>query len=117
MSNVVTSNVVTSNVVTSNVVTSNVVTSNVVTSGVVTSGVVTSNVVQLQPAGGNGARSRAAADAREAPALTPVPDAIRDAATRDGLDLLKAFFAIDDAAARAALILLAQRLAQSSRKR
>jgi hypothetical protein len=35
-----------------------------------------------------------------------------DAVTREGLDLLKAFFAIDDAAARAALVLLAQRLAQ-----
>jgi hypothetical protein len=72
----------------------------------------TSNVVQLQPAGGNGAR-RATAAAREAPALAPVQDAV----TRDGLDLLKAFFAIDDAAARAALILLAQRLAQNSGKR
>jgi hypothetical protein len=73
----------------------------------------TSNVVQLQPAGVNGARSRAVAAAREAPVITPVPDAI----TRDGLDLLKAFFAIDDAAARAALILLARRLAQNSGKR
>jgi hypothetical protein len=68
------------------------------------------NVVQLQPAGGNGARARATAT-REAPALTP------DAVTRDGLDLLKAFFAIDDAAARAALILLAQQLAGQSDKR
>jgi hypothetical protein len=64
------------------------------------------NVVQLQPAG------RATA-AREAPALNPVPDAI----TRDGLDLLKAFFAIDDAAARAALVVLAQRVAEQSPKR
>jgi hypothetical protein len=72
-----------------------------------------SNVVQLQPAGSNGARTRAAVAAREAPALTPVQDAI----TRDGLDLLKAFFEIDDAAARAALILLARRLAQNSAKR
>ena len=41
------------------------------------------NVVQLQPAGGNGARVRATA-AREAAALTPVPDAnlIRDRAVR-----------------------------------
>jgi hypothetical protein len=72
-----------------------------------------SNVVQLQPAGGNEAHARAVVAAREASALTPVQDAI----TRDGLDLLKAFFAIDDAAARAALILLARRLAQNSRKR
>jgi hypothetical protein len=72
-------------------------------------GNVCSNVVPLAPAGGNAARVRAAA-ARpvEAPALSPGADAV----TRDGLDLLKAFFAIDDAAARAALILLAQRLAQ-----
>jgi hypothetical protein len=78
------------------------------------------NVVQLQPAGG--ARGRATA-AREAPALSPVQlspvqlSPVQDAVTRDGLDLLKAFFAIDDAAARAALVLMAQRLAQQSTKR
>jgi hypothetical protein len=72
-----------------------------------------SNVVQLQPAGSIGARTRAAVAAGDAPALTPTQDAV----TRDGLDLLKAFFAIDDAAARAALILLARRLAQNSGKR
>jgi hypothetical protein len=76
-----------------------------------------SNVVQLQPVGGAGARSRATVAAREAPALTPVQDAVKDAVTRDGLDLLKAFFAIDDATARSALVLLAQRLAQNSGKR
>ena len=70
------------------------------------------NVVQLQSAGRNGGRGGAAA-AREAPAISTVPDAI----TRDGLDLLKAFFAIDDAAARAALVLMAQRLAQHSGKK
>lgn len=64
------------------------------------------NVVQLQPAG-------RATVAREAPALNGVPDSM----TRDGLDLLKAFFAIEDAAARAALVLLAQRLAGHSAKR
>lgn len=67
-----------------------------------------SNVVQLQPA--SGARSRSSV-AREVPAVSPVSDAI----TRDGLELLRAFFAIDDAAARAALILMAQRLAQTKR--
>jgi hypothetical protein len=70
-----------------------------------------SNVVPLQPVGA-GARGSTAA-AQGAPALDPTalhPDAV----TRDGLDLLKAFFAIDDAAARAALVLLAQRLAQQS---
>jgi hypothetical protein len=45
--------------------------------------------------------------------LNGVPDAM----TRDGLELLKAFFAIDDAAARAALVLLAQRLAGQSPKK
>jgi hypothetical protein len=73
------------------------------------------NVVQLQPAGGHGAPGTATV-ARGAPASDPVsfqPDAI----TRDGLDLLKAFFAIEDAAARAALVLLAQRLAGHSVKK
>lgn len=64
------------------------------------------NVVQLQPAG-------RATVAREAPVLNQMPDAL----ARDGLDLLKAFFAIDDVAARAALVLLAQRLAEQSPKR
>lgn len=68
------------------------------------------NVVPLQPA--SGVRGRAP-EAGEVPALNPVADGV----TRDGLDLLKAFFAIDDAAARAALILLAQQLAQHSGKR
>jgi hypothetical protein len=67
--------------------------------------------VQLQPAAGNAARGGATA-AREAPALSQIPDAL----TRDGLDLLKAFFAIDDADARAALVLMAQRLAQHSKQ-
>jgi hypothetical protein len=40
-----------------------------------------------------------------------------DAITRDGLDLLKAFFAIEDAPARSALVLLAQRLAERSPKK
>ncbi len=64
------------------------------------------NVVQLPPAG-------RATIGREAPVLNQMPDAI----TRDGLDLLKAFFAIDDVATRAALVLLAQRLAGQSPKR
>jgi hypothetical protein len=73
-----------------------------------------SNVVPLQPVGSTGVRGSAAA-AQEAAALDAAPFA-PDAITRDGLDLLKAFFAIDDAAARAALVLLAQRLAQSTKK-
>jgi hypothetical protein len=77
-------------------------------------GNVCNNVVPLQPAGSNGTRGSATA-AREVAVVDSVfqPDAV----TRDGLDLLKAFFAIDDAAARAALILLAQRLARSSAKK
>jgi hypothetical protein len=71
------------------------------------------NVVQLQPAGGSGARVGAAGGA---PALDIVPFQ-PDAITRDGLDLMKAFFAIEDAAARAALVLLAQRMAALSPKR
>ena len=73
------------------------------------------NVVQLQPAGGAGASSGATA-ARGSAALDATsfqPETI----TRDGLDLLKAFFAIDDAAARAALVILAQRLAERSSKK
>jgi hypothetical protein len=73
------------------------------------------NVVQLQPAGGNGTRATATA-ARGVPVSDPIPFQ-PDALTRDGLDLLKAFFAIDDAAARTALILLAQRLAEPSPKK
>ncbi|HKD29930.1 MAG TPA: hypothetical protein VKC66_28960 [Xanthobacteraceae bacterium] len=83
-------------------------------SGNVSSGNV-SNVVQLQPAAGNAPRSGAPAAGR-VPALETLPFQ-QDAITHDGLDLMKAFFAIDDAAARAALVLLAQRLAQHSTKR
>jgi hypothetical protein len=73
------------------------------------------NVVQLQPPGGNGARGSATA-ANELPAVDTAP-LQPDEITRDGLDLLKAFFAIDDADARAALVLLAQRIATHSSKR
>jgi len=73
-----------------------------------------SNVVKLQPAGGIGERN----DAATTPGV-PASDATSlpsDAMTRQGLDLLKAFFAIDDDAARAALVILAQRLAAHSSK-
>ena len=73
------------------------------------------NVVQLQPAAGNVPRGGATAAGR-VPALETVPFQ-QDAITRDGLDLMKAFFAIDDAAARAALVLLAQRIAAHSPKK
>jgi len=70
----------------------------------------TGNVVRLQPAGA--ARSVVAQGTAAAEATSFQTDTI----TRDGLDLLKAFFAIDDAAARAALVILAQRLASHSSK-
>jgi len=68
------------------------------------------NVVQLQTAAGR--TLRGAARAREAQRT-----AARDAITRDGLDLLKAFFAIGDAPARAAVLMMAQRLARQPGKR
>jgi len=70
----------------------------------------TGNVVRLQPAGA--AQSVVAQGKAAAEATSFQTDTI----TRDGLDLLKAFFAIDDAAARAALVILAQRLASHSSK-
>ena len=73
------------------------------------------NEVQLQPAAGIGARNSAAA-ARGAPVLD-VTSSQPEAITRDALELLKAFFAIDDTAARAALVILAQRLAEHSSKK
>jgi len=73
------------------------------------------NVVRLQPPGGSGSRNSATA-AQGAPALEAVsfqPDAI----TRDGLDLLKAFFAIGDESARSLLVAMAQKLAALSGKK
>ena len=73
------------------------------------------NVVRLQPFGAIGARNgpTAAPDApaREVPSFPP------EAITRDALELLKAFFAINDTGARAALVVLAQRLAEHSSKK
>jgi hypothetical protein len=71
------------------------------------------NVVELQSVRGNAGGANAAGGAPALDAKPFQPDAI----TRDGLDLLKAFFAIDDAAARAALVLLAQRIAGHSVER
>ena len=73
-----------------------------------------SNVVQLQPSGEVERQNRATL-AQGEPA-SDVTSFQSDTMTRDGLDLLKAFFAIDDAAARAALVILAQRLASHSSK-
>jgi len=71
------------------------------------------NVVQLQPGGGGRGSATATAGV---PALDIAPFQ-PNPITRDGLDLMKAFFAIDDAAARAALVLLAQRIASHSPKK
>lgn len=81
------------------------------------------NVVPLQTAA-NGT-DRPVSGAREA--CRPAPEAIshgagrddrpRDCIARDGLDLLRAFFAIADAPARAAVLLMAQRLASQTGKR
>jgi hypothetical protein len=74
------------------------------------------NVVQLQPSGAIRAGTSATAPRGTAAADT-TSSCQTEAITRDGLELLKAFFAIDDAAARAALVILAQRFAElSSRK-
>jgi hypothetical protein len=70
-----------------------------------------SNVVQLQSARASAGGANAAGGASALEAMPFQPDAI----TRDGLDLLKAFFAIEDAAARSALVLLAQRIASAKR--
>jgi len=74
------------------------------------------NVVRLQPSGAIGARTGATGP-RGAPAADTASSFQAETITRDALELLKAFFAIDDAAGRAALVILAQRLAElSSRK-
>jgi len=82
--------------------------------GPLDSGSACNNVVPLQPAGSNRTRGSTTA-AREVTVLDPAFQ--HDTITRDGLDLLKAFFAIEDAAARAALVLLAKQLAGHSGKR
>jgi hypothetical protein len=72
------------------------------------------NVVRLRPAVGVGVRTIAPSgqDAAAQGARAFQPEAI----TRDGLELLKAFFAIEDPAARAALLAMAQRFAELSSK-
>jgi hypothetical protein len=73
-----------------------------------------SNVVRLQPPAEVERQNHATVALGEP--TSDVTSFQSDAMTRDGLDLLKAFFAIDDAAARAALVILAQRLAAHSSK-
>jgi len=74
------------------------------------------NVVRLQSPGATGARTGATAP-RGAPSTDTASSFQAETITRDALELLKAFFAIDDAAGRAALVILAQRLAELSSKK
>jgi hypothetical protein len=75
-----------------------------------------SNVVVLQPAGGTTGKQSCAKGTQGAPALVQISSE-SDSMTHDGLSLLRAFFAIEDVAARASLIMLAQKLASHAPKR
>jgi len=75
-----------------------------------------SNVVVLQPPGGRTRRRSCAKATQGAPAVVQISSE-SDSMTHDGLSLLRAFFAIDDVAARTSLITLAQKLASHSPKR
>jgi hypothetical protein len=74
------------------------------------------NVVVLQPPGGGGGKHGSAREPQGPRAVDEIA-AQSDAMTHDGLDLLRAFLAIEDAAARASLVILAQRLASAPPKR
>jgi hypothetical protein len=74
----------------------------------------TSNVVVLRPSEhrtGDGAKAT-----QSAPAMAQISSG-PDSLSHDGLDLLKAFFTIEDTTARASLIVLAQKLAAHSPKK
>ena len=75
-----------------------------------------SNVIVLQPPGGRAGKTGCAKATQGAPAVVQISTR-SDSMTHDGLDLLRAFFAIEDGAARASLIMLAQKLAAHSPKR
>jgi hypothetical protein len=75
-----------------------------------------SNVVVLQPAGGRTRKRSCAKGTQGAPAVVQISSE-SDSMTHDGLSLLRAFFAIEDVAARASLITLAQKLASHAPKR
>jgi hypothetical protein len=75
-----------------------------------------SNVVVLQPAGGRTGKRSCAKGTQGTPALVQISSG-SDSMTHDGLSLLRAFFAIEDVAARTSLITLAQKLAAHSPKR
>jgi hypothetical protein len=75
------------------------------------------NVVVLQPPlGGGGGKHGGAKETQGTRAFDEIA-AQSHAMTHDGLDLLRAFLAIEDATARASLVILAQRLASASPKR
>jgi hypothetical protein len=69
-----------------------------------------SNVVLLQPSGHAAGKQVGAKGSQGASAVVEI-SAQSDAMTHEGLSLLRAFLAIEDEAARATLILMAQKLA------
>jgi hypothetical protein len=75
-----------------------------------------SNVVVLQPAGARTGRRSCAKANQSSPALVQISSE-SDLMTHDGLSLLRAFFAIEDAEARTSLVTLAQKLAAHPPKR
>ena len=75
-----------------------------------------SNVVVLQPTGGRTRKRSCAKGMPGAPAVVQIWSE-SDSMTHDGLNLLRAFLAIEDVAARASLITLAQKLASHAPKR
>ena len=75
-----------------------------------------SNVVVLQPAGGTTRKRSCAKGKPGAPAVARISSK-SNSMTHDGLSLLRAFFAIEDVAARTSLITLAQKLASHPPKR
>jgi hypothetical protein len=75
-----------------------------------------SNVVVLRPPRSGTGGEDGAQGMRGTSTLVQISSR-SDTMTHDGLDLLRAFLTIDDAAARASLITLAQKLASQSPKR
>jgi len=76
-----------------------------------------SNVIVLQPPRQAGSKAGLREGARGGrPAVVQISSQ-SDSMTHDGLDLLRGVFAIEDGAARASLIMLAQKLASHSPKR
>jgi len=75
-----------------------------------------SNVIVLQPPGRRAGKPGCAKAPEGTPAVVQISSQPHSM-THDGLDLLRAFFAIEDGAARASLIMLAQKLASHSPKR